>query len=387
MPRLIGFNTPPSSHVARDNGSSKASNPDLLKGKVVSAGEDDAASVADGSPLNDFPLVRLDVDVITDSIAGRLATSLLGHVLYLKNQIPFPVMRLERIPRGQNVGTNTRVDKLRTEFLATFDTLSSHMDTTFSALSTALSRCSDYKDCTMTRAYLAILLGPSREYAKSKVMLGIDGLENRIWGNHVKNVSGALYASDDEKEAQDAGSETESDDGAEVPDDSESEEESEEEDEDESANDGRTSSPPPPAQSSYASEQRFLQNAVRLLSRTLAAADVDGKGIISEMSPTQTHILIRAPRRFSHPAWIPRQKISTSLDATLCDFLDCSGLSTSRNSKKSHVEGVWITSRAGIQKETTDQAPSRDPRLKQDQDDDEMIWWSWEGKLVGFSDW
>ena len=78
MPRLIGFNTPPSSHLARDT------NCDPLKDKVVSAGEDDATSVA----VNDFPLVRLDVDVITDSIAGRLATSLLGHVLYLKNQIP-----------------------------------------------------------------------------------------------------------------------------------------------------------------------------------------------------------------------------------------------------------------------------------------------------------
>ena len=79
--------------------------------------------------------------------------------------------------------------------------------------------------------------------------------------------------------------------------------------------------------------------------------------------------------------------MSTSLDATLCDFLDCSSTSLSRTTKKNHVEGVWITSRAGIQKEkTTDEDPTRDPRLEQD-DDDEMIWWSWEGKLVGFSDW
>ena len=85
---LIGFNTSPP-HFIRDD---ETSNPDPLKGRllnVVSVGEPDAtASVADGSPLNHFPLVRLDVDVITDSIAGRLATSLLGHVLFLKNQIP-----------------------------------------------------------------------------------------------------------------------------------------------------------------------------------------------------------------------------------------------------------------------------------------------------------
>ena len=80
---------PPSSHLAKDAGVSK---PDSLKEKslkVVSVDEDNVGvSATVGSPLNDFPLVRLDVDLITDSMAGRLATSLLGHVLFLKNQIP-----------------------------------------------------------------------------------------------------------------------------------------------------------------------------------------------------------------------------------------------------------------------------------------------------------
>ena len=156
------------------------------------------------------------------------------------------------------------------------------MDTTFSALSTALSRCStthDYKESGVTtRAYLAILLGPSREYAKSKVILGIDGLEKRIWGDVFSSSS-----SDDENEARDLDSvsETENDEGAEVPDDSESEEEEESED-DSDENVGRVSSSPPPTQNSHASEQRFLQNAVGLLCRTLAAAEADGRGIISE---------------------------------------------------------------------------------------------------------
>lgn len=75
----------------------------------------------------------------------------------------------------------------------------------------------------------------------------------------------------------------------------------------------------------------------------------------------------------------------------LCEFLDHSGvdLSTSlfqtKNSKKNHLEGVWITSRAGIRKETMDDVLDHEALLKQD--DDEMIWWSWDGKLVGFSDW
>ena len=186
---------------------------------------------------------------------------------------------------------------MRTELLASFDTISSHMDTTFSALSTALSRCSNCKDLTITRAYLAILLGPSIGSAKSKVVLGIDGLAKRIWGDHA-NISSTPEAGGDENEEQDAVSEEEDDDSAEIPDDSDSdeseeelEEESEGEDEDDCENVG-TSSPPPTAQSSYASEQRFLQNAERLLSRTLAAADADGRGVISEMCTFLSSVLV-----------------------------------------------------------------------------------------------
>ena len=160
------------------------------------------------------------------------------------------------------------------EFLATFDTISSHMETTFSALSTALSRCHNYKNSTITRAYLAIFLGPSLGSAKSKVVLGIDGLEKRIWGDHASTGG-------DENEEGDVVSETEED-SAEYPDESESDgsEEEENEDEDDSEDNGGVSSPP---LSSHASEQKFLENAERLLSRTLAAADADGRGIISEM--------------------------------------------------------------------------------------------------------
>ena len=161
------------------------------------------------------------------------------------------------------------------------------MDTTFSALSTALSRCSNYNDSTkITRAYLAIFLGPSLGSAKSRVVLGIDGLEKRIWGNR-ENDSSAQEVGGEEIEDQDV-VEAEDDDSAEEPDESEtdaSEEDEEEESgvevEDDSENFDNGASPPP--LTTYASEQKFLQNAERLLSRTLAAADADGRGIISEM--------------------------------------------------------------------------------------------------------
>jgi hypothetical protein len=121
------------------------------------------------------------------------------------------------------------------------------------------------------------------------VVLGIDGLEKRIWGNNA-NILSTQEDGADENEEQDVVSELEDDDSAEDPDESESdgseeehEEESEDEDEDDREKIGGVSSQPLSAQKSHASEQKFLQNAERLLSRTLAAADADGRGIISEM--------------------------------------------------------------------------------------------------------
>jgi len=57
-------------------------------------------------------LVNVNQDVITDVMAAHLATSLLGHVLFLKNQVPFPVTQLARIPGG-NVCTFTLLSPTR----------------------------------------------------------------------------------------------------------------------------------------------------------------------------------------------------------------------------------------------------------------------------------
>lgn len=56
-----------------------------------------------------------------------------------------------------------------------------------------------------------------------------------------------------------------------------------------------------------------------------------------------------------------------------------------RNPKsKNRVEGVWIKSR----KEVDEADGSESSTLFVDVDEmDEMIWWSWDGKIVGFADW
>ena len=114
-------------------------------------------------------------------------------------------------------------------------------------------------------------------------------------------------------------------------------------------------------------------------------------------APTQTHVLLRAPRRFAHPVWIPRQGVSAGLDSALREFMDKSGMACASDgpapsnksaaSKKSNkVEGVWITARDGLQVRATAEGGASQGESPKD-DEDDMIWWSWDGKFVGFSDW
>ena len=114
-------------------------------------------------------------------------------------------------------------------------------------------------------------------------------------------------------------------------------------------------------------------------------------------APTQTHVLIRAPRRFAHPAWIPRQGVSAGLDSVLREFMDKSGMACASDgpapsnksaaSKKSNkVEGVWITARDGLQVRGAAEGGASQGESPKD-DEDDMIWWSWDDKFVGFSDW
>ena len=119
----------------------------------------------------------------------------------------------------------------------------------------------------------------------------------------------------------------------------------------------------------------------------------------AEIAPTQTHILLRAPRRFVHPAWTPKMGVARAMDGLVEEFLEDSGLkgraaagSKAKKRKGAHVEGVWIRCRgkavsgddAGAQRhdETEDENDNGN-----EEEEDELIWWTWDGKLVGFTDW
>ncbi|KAG1741286.1 hypothetical protein EDB19DRAFT_1705153 [Suillus lakei] len=368
------------------------------------------------APPMKIPSITLDADLVTDSMAARLCISLVGHVLFLKSQVPFPVMQMARMTGGD---TTSRAAKKRQELLNSFDTLASHLNTTFTALSTAFAHHSGTKDSrSYGRAYLAVVLGPTPGSAKCRVMVGVDALEAKAWGERDDCLGvpseREREGEEDDEEKSDSEDESDSDndsdsDGetdsnasgnSDSSDDSGDEEAASETESNESSRapcppPSRTpspsSSPPPlpqPPPPTYAQELEALRTAERLLSRTLASAcgENDGQGMASEMAPTQTHIVLRAPRKFMHPAWVPRQTLSGAFDALLNQFLEESGERPTRDDikkkkKGGKVEGVWIRSRQRI---------TEDPEIISEEEipeDDEMIWWTWDGRLVGFADW
>ena len=112
-----------------------------------------------------------------------------------------PVAQLSRMPVGKS---NPKVAKKRDELLATLDILSSHLQTTFVALSTAYAKCSSAKTKAETAtsdenghadvppssvagpsrgtAHLMFVLGPSANAARARIVLTIDGLDIKVWG-------------------------------------------------------------------------------------------------------------------------------------------------------------------------------------------------------------
>ncbi|KAI5992368.1 hypothetical protein F5J12DRAFT_859972 [Pisolithus orientalis] len=411
-----------------------------------------------------FPTVTLDTERVTHDLAARLATTFLAHVLFLKNQIPFPVAQLARIP---DKDTRSRAAKKRQQLLNSFDTLTSHLYTTFVALSTslALRRKACHVDTTeisrktdIDKVFLAIVLGPTIGTAKSRLIMGIDGFEVKVWGLRddvtrspmsAKTVECSHMEHDDESEESDnhesEGEDVETDDSTESPyetgeESTEDQPSSEDGEEDSSGEEppppsrspspSPTSSPPPPPlapplehaalpRRHEETDDTLLRTAERLLSFTLAKAcaeDVQGQGIAAELPPTNIHILIRAPRRFTHPAWIPRQPFSPALDDFLDAFLDMSADSKAPKTlptttgtavgKQQHrkgnvrVEGIWARARrsgSGYQSKALGGVKGieseSEPRIDREAADadvdeqDELIWWGWDGKLTGFTDW
>jgi len=229
--------------------------------------------------------------------------------------------------------------------ITAFDELSSHLHTTFSALSTALARNPAHR--STETVYLALVLGPTIGAPKARVVLVLEGLEVKIWGQR-EGIDGAGLSTDSPSE-DDVDDDDEDDEDCSSDDESEAGDDSTRGDiitkgEDDAERDGREAeelppaseppssrspspslvepsqpSSPPPASSikrplrpslsppksspslgpkptrTYAEEQQTLRAAERLLARTLANAYAEGGGMAAELG--QWHLPILTPRQ------------------------------------------------------------------------------------------
>jgi len=116
-----------------------------------------------------------------------------------------------------------------------------------------------------------------------------------------------------------------------------------------------------------------------LLSRSLAMACAeDDVTLNAELEPTQMHILIQAPRRFHHPSWIPRQNMSYRLDFVLDESRGHEGMQKKGSTGLKTDKVVIRCNYAKGSATASDKSEGVEA--------DELIWWSWDGKIVGFGD-
>ena len=122
------------------------------------------------------------------------------------------------------------------------------------------------------------------------MILTVDGLDARIWGQREESGKPEEEDGEIDEEVDDDDEEDDDDDDHADSDDQEEPEDSDDDDEDASESDGDSDSnevedtaPPSPPYISHAEEQRFLNSADRLLSWTLAGADAESYGLSAEL--------------------------------------------------------------------------------------------------------
>jgi hypothetical protein len=138
-----------------------------------------------------------------------------------------PIAQLGRI--SANASSASRAAKKRVEMITAFDELSSHLHTTFSALSTALAR--NQKHGKTDTVYLALVLGPTIGAPKARVVLVLEGLEVKIWGGGVEGAqlssvnphegegdSDGYSGNDDSDDDAEASGDSDEDEGSDIPD-------------------------------------------------------------------------------------------------------------------------------------------------------------------------
>ena len=74
----------------------------------------------------------------------------------------------------------------------------------------------------------------------------------------------------------------------------------------------------------------------------------------------------------------------------MCALHDAKNGKKRMASRGRKVEGVWVTCREGFQVQescTRIEDGGSERNVVDTSEENEMIWWSWEGKISGFTDW
>ncbi|EJD42426.1 hypothetical protein AURDEDRAFT_186026 [Auricularia subglabra TFB-10046 SS5] len=307
----------------------------------------------------ELPTTVIDGAAISATMAARLTLCTLGHVLFLKDQIPYPVGQLTKLAaRIDSSMAPSKSTKKLIELLDVYDLLVCHLHTTFDALSRALAKNTTHypppsQDASddaypCARAHLILAVGQTIATSRSRVIVELDGFEVKAYGCNDGPITSDDEASDEEPGSDDFYYEDE------LPplgEDQDVDDSSDEEDNDEDEDDTNAQV--------AAQQEAALVQAERLLSRTITGADA----FCAEMAPTNTHVLLRAPRCFAHPEWVAQPRFQRVLDTHLAQ----------------RKEGVRVRCKA------RNAAAPADSEAEVDDEEHEMIWWMWNGKLAGFA--
>ncbi|KDQ17123.1 hypothetical protein BOTBODRAFT_186259 [Botryobasidium botryosum FD-172 SS1] len=433
---------------------------------------------------DDLATIPIETDAISPMFASRLALTLLQNALFLKGQVPFPVTQLGRLPptTGKSSAA-TRALKKRTEFLSAIDLLTSHLYTTFLALSWTLalnklrfpalssdcahaqqkspadscpSACTELFKTEKSKVHLMLVFGPSISTAKARCILELDGLEvvpyglkedgtilpdvygdgenagresgegkgTKIAGASTRVQPLAESEGNGKKEGErgslhvEPGTETSNNEPGPAPPPTANSEGAGDDNPSEAGSSSAPSSSrlsalssPHPVATSFgfvnlgaAERSQHDEKAIRAAERLMGLKLTCSASFGTEVAPTSTFVLLRAPRRFKHPSWLPRQNYTVTFDALLESHLadPASASVPGKKSRGAPTEGVRVVSRGpGSRDEPTAPAstPEReekqgvngdegqDSRAAQEEEEEgnEMIWWQWNGKLVGLA--
>ena len=344
--------------------------------------------------------------------------------------------------------------KKQDDFFSSLDVLTSHLSTTFTSLANSLASSPHISNTRQSSVHLAIVLGPntmSMSAAKARVLLQLDGFQSpqkrlskhgrprrSLNGNLKENIryDSSDDDSSDDDDDDDVGShdhghdcnyQVESileEDVGDNSDDAESVPDSESEEHENDLNESEESESSDEGLFDGGETEADLQAGERMLSRALAIANGEAENTMSAdlrvfsfvkftfenssfsfLGVMHSHILLRAPRRFSHPSWMPQQNITRDMDSLLSAFGPPASTSVdSHDSSLQDVTNKAVPTRTKIQKgkhgiktecvrvrcQNWDEVPAsskantgKDTEEDLDSEND-MLWWSWNGRLEGF---